>query len=345
MKVELGNGYIGDEERIFIIAEIGVNHNGDVNLAKKMIEAAAKSGADAVKFQTFIAEDMVTKDTKKAKYQEKNSKGSSQIEMIKELELNEDEFFKLSNVAVENNVLFLSSPFDKKSVDLLDKLNVCGFKIGSGEINNFELIEYIENKGKPLIISTGMSTLDEVRQTYDFITNKDKLIILHCITGYPSKFEDANLKFINTLKEKFKVPIGFSDHSIGIELAIASVGLGVSVIEKHFTIDKTLDGPDHQASLEPNEFKAMVDSVRNVEIAMGNGERRLCESELEIKKVARKSIVAACDILKGSILDNNMLTIKRPGTGIEPKYLKSLIGKKAKVDIKKDSLIEYDFLI
>ncbi|MCL2116402.1 MAG: N-acetylneuraminate synthase [Methanobrevibacter sp.] len=344
MKVEFGNVCIGDGEKIFIIAEIGVNHNGDINLAKKMIKEAAKSGANAVKFQTFITEDMITKNTKKAKYQEKNSKGSSQAEMIKKLELSKDDFFELSNYARSNNVLFLSSPFDIKSVDLLDKLDVPGFKIGSGELNNFELLEYIEKKGKPIIISTGMSTLEEIQETYNFIKNKDQLIILHCITGYPSKFEDANLKFITTLKEKFEVPIGFSDHSLGIELAIASVGLDVCVIEKHFTIDKTLDGPDHKASLEPQDFKAMVDAIRNVEIAMGDGERTMCESELEIKKVARKSIVAAVDIPKGSILNKKMLAIKRPGTGIEPKYLKSLIDKKTTVDIRKDDLIKYDFL-
>ena len=345
MKVEFGNIYIGDGKKIFIIAEIGVNHNGDVNLAKKMIKEAAKSGANAVKFQTFIAKDMLTKHTKKAKYQEKNSKTSLQMEMIEKLQLNKDDFFEISEYAKSNNVLFLSSPFDIKSVDLLDELDVPGFKVGSGEINNFELLESIERKDKPIILSTGMSTLDEIQETFDFIKNKNKLIILHCITGYPSKFEDANLKFINTLKEKFKVPIGFSDHSPGIELAIAAVGLGACVIEKHFTLDKTLDGPDHQASLEPHEFKAMVDAIRNVEIAMGDGVRRISDSELEIKKVARKSIVAACDIPSGSTLSDGMLAIKRPGTGIEPKYFKSLIGKKAKVDIKKDDLIKYEFLV
>ena len=344
MKVKFSNTYIGDEEEVFIIAEIGVNHNGDINLAKKMIKEAAKTGVNAVKFQTFIAEDMLTENARKAKYQEKNTTEPSQLEMIKTLELSEDDFIELSKYADSNNVLFLSSPFDKKSVDILDKLNVPGFKIGSGELNNFELLEYIESKGKPIIISTGMATLEEIQETFDFITNKDKLIILHCITGYPSKIEDANLKFITTLKDKFNVPIGFSDHSSAIELAIASIGLGACVIEKHFTIDKTLDGPDHEASLEPKEFKAMVDAIRNVEIAMGDGKRRLCESELEIKKVARKSIIAKVDIPKGSILDSSMLIIKRPGTGIEPKYLKSLFGKKAKVDMKKDDLIKYDFL-
>jgi len=344
MKVKFDNTYIGDEEEVFIIAEIGVNHNGDINLAKKMIKEAAKTGVNAVKFQTFIAEDILTENARKAKYQEKNTTEHSQLEMIKTLELSEDDFIELSEYADSNNVLFLSSPFDLKSVDLLDKLNVPGFKIGSGELNNFELLEHIESKGKPIIISTGMATLEEIQETYDFITNKDKLIILHCITGYPSKIEDANLKFITTLKSNFNVPIGFSDHSCGIELAIASIGLGACVIEKHFTTDKTLEGPDHEASLEPDEFKVMVDAIRNVEIAMGDGKRTLCESELEIKKVARKSIVAKVDISKGSILDSNMLSIKRPGTGIEPKYLKSLFGKKVKVDMKRDDLIKYDFL-
>ena len=344
MKVEFGNVHIGDGEKTFIIAEIGVNHNGDINLAKKMVKEAAKSGVNAVKFQTFIAKDMITKNTKKAKYQEKNSKTSLQMEMIEKLQLSKEDFFKISQYAKSKNVLFLSSPFDIKSVDLLENLDVPGFKVGSGELNNFELLEYIESKDKPIILSTGMSTLEEIQETFDFITNKDKLIILHCITGYPSKFEDANLKFINTLKEKFDVPIGFSDHSPGIELAIAAVGLGACVIEKHFTLDKTLDGPDHQASLEPREFKAMVDAIRNVEIAMGDGKRKMAESELEIRDVARKSIVAACDIPKGSTLNHRMLAIKRPGTGIEPKYIKSLIDKKTKVEIKKDDLIKFEFL-
>ena len=345
MKVKLGNEYIGDGEKTFIIAEIGVNHNGDIELAKRMIKKASQTGADAVKFQTFVAENIISVNAKKAKYQEKNSKESSQFEMVKNLELTKKDFIELSKYAESKNILFLSSPFDIKSVDLLDDIGVPGFKIGSGEINNFELIKHIENKDKPLIISTGMSTLDEIQETFDFIENKDKLIILHCITGYPSKIEDANLKFISTLKRQFKVPVGFSDHSPGIELAIASIALGACIIEKHFTLDKTLEGPDHQASLEPDEFKAMVTAIRNVEIAMGDGERKLCESELEIKNVARKSVVANCDIPKGSILDNTMLTIKRPGTGIEPKYLKSLIDKKTKVDIKKDDLIKYDYLI
>ena len=345
MKIKLANRYIGEGEKTFIIAEIGVNHNGDIKLAKKMIKKASQIGADAVKFQTFIAEDMISINAEKAKYQDENSEESSQLEMVKKLELTEKDFVELSSYADSNNILFLSSPFDKKSVDLLDKIGVPGFKIGSGEINNFELLKHIEEKGKPIIISTGMSTLDEIQETFNFITNKEKLIILHCITGYPSKIEDANLKFINTLKENFKVPIGFSDHSPGIELAIASIGLGACLIEKHFTLDKTLDGVDHQASLEPIEFKKMIDAIRNVEIAMGNGERKLCNTELEIKKVARKSVVASCDIPKGSLLDDTMLTIKRPGTGIEPKYLNQLFGRKTNIDIKKDDIIKYDFLV
>jgi N-acetylneuraminate synthase/N,N'-diacetyllegionaminate synthase len=344
MKVKLEDRYIGDGEKVFIIAEIGVNHNGDIDLAKKMIKTASSIGADAVKFQTFFADDIVSLNAKKAKYQEKNTDESSQIEMLKKLELSKEDFAQLFEYAQEKKILFLSSPFDKKSVDLLDKLSVSGFKVGSGELNNFELLKYIESKDKPIIISTGMSTLDEIQESYDFFKNKNKLIILHCITGYPSKFEDANLKFISTLKNHFDVPIGFSDHSLGIELAIAAVALGATVIEKHFTLDKTLPGPDHQASLEPDEFKVMVDSIRNVELALGDGERKLCESEIEIRKVARKSVVASSDIPKGSILNEAMLAIKRPGTGIEPKNLEKLLTRKTKVNIKKDDIIEYDFL-
>ncbi len=328
----------------FIIAEIGVNHNGSVDLARKMIRSASECGVDAVKFQTFVSEDLVSENAKTAEYQENNTNENSQLEMLKKLELSYDDFFDLKKYAEEWGVVFLSSPFDIKSVDLLEKLNVSLYKLGSGELNNFELIDYVLKTNKPLILSTGMATLDEIRETYDYISNKQNLIILHCITGYPTSFEEANLNFIKTLQKELDVPIGFSDHSPGIELPIAAVALGACVVEKHFTLDKTLEGPDHKASLNPEEFKAMVSAIRNVEVAMGDGIRKFSENENEIKKVARKSIILNNDIKKGTVLEKEMLVIKRPGTGIAPKFINEIIGKSVNKDLKSNDILKWEDL-
>ena len=328
----------------FIIAEIGVNHNGSVELARKMIKSASSCGVDAVKFQTFVSEDLVTKNAKTAKYQEENANEHSQLEMLKKLELSFDDFYELKKYAEECGLIFLSSPFDIKSVDLLERLNVNLYKLGSGELNNFELIDYVLKTNKPLIISTGMASLDEIKETYDYIGNKNNLVILHCITGYPTAFEEANLNFIKTLQEKFDVPIGFSDHSLGIELPIAAVALGACVVEKHFTLDKTLEGPDHKASLNPDEFKAMVSAIRNVEVAMGDGIRKFSENENEIKKVARKSIILNNDIKKGAIVEREMLSIKRPGTGIASKYINDVVGKTVNRNLKSGHVLKWNDL-
>ena len=216
--------------------------------------------------------------------------------------------------------------------------------MGSGELTNFELIDYVQKTNKPIIISTGMATLGEIKETYDFIENKNNLIILHCITGYPTSFKEANLNFIKTLQKEFDVPIGFSDHSPGIELPIAAVALGACVVEKHFTLDKNLEGPDHKASLNPKEFKAMVDAIRNVEVAMGDGVRKFSDNEEEIKKVARKSIVLNQDVKKGTVLQREMLSIKRPGTGIPPKFIDDVIGKKLIKDLKANNVLKWDYL-
>lgn len=332
-------------DRIFIIAEIGVNHNGDVGLAKKMIKSASECGVDAVKFQTFNSSELVSKNAKKAKYQDENTDEKNQLEMLKKLELSVDDFRLLKDYALKNNVLFLSSPFDKNSVDLLENIGVPIYKIGSGELNNYDLIEYIENTGKPIILSTGMATIEEINETYDFIKNKDNLILLHCITGYPNSFEEANLNFIKTLQENFNVVVGFSDHSPGIELPIAATALGARVIEKHFTLDKNLPGPDHKASLSPVEFNAMVNGIRHVEAAMGDGIRRLSENELAIRDVARKSIVVKSPIKRGETITRDNLSIKRPGNGIEPKYLNDIVGRVANVDLDVDHVLSYDDLI
>ena len=346
MKLKIGDKLIGEEEPCFIIAEAGVNHNGSVELAKKLIDAAKDAGADAVKFQTFKAENVVVKDAQKAEYQKETTGEGSQYEMIKKLELTEEGFRELADYAEKKDIMFLSSPFDKESVDLLYELDVPAFKVGSGEITNFPLLRYIAKKRKPIILSTGMSTLGEIEEALDVIRSEgvEDIILLHCVSNYPARIEDVNLRAIETLKQAFKLPVGFSDHTLGIIVPIAAVALGACVIEKHFTLDRNLPGPDHRASLEPDELKEMVKAIREVEKALGNGIKKPTKEEKEIKKVARKSIVAKVDIPEGAIITEDMLDVKRPGTGIEPKYLKFIIGRKAKEDIKKDDVIRFEMI-
>lgn len=328
-----------------IIAEVGVNHNGSVGMAKKLVDSAQKCGADAVKFQTYKTEDLITKDAKKAEYQIKNSDEGSQFEMLKKLELSSEDFVEINQHALEKKITLLSSPFDNKSVDLLDELGMPLFKIASGEITNLPLIKRIAKKEKPIILSTGMANLCEIEEAVKLIEKyNNELILMHCVTNYPSKPEDTNLNVIQTLKNTFKKPTGFSDHSPGIEMPIAAVALGSCVIEKHFTLDKTLSGPDHKASLEPHEFARMVRSIRNVENGLGNGIKKLTDDEIKIKKLVRKSLVAKEDIPKGTRISGNMVTIKRPGTGIEPKFFNLLIGKKTKSTINKDTVLKWDQL-
>ena len=338
-KIRIGNRFIGDGEHSFIIAEAGINHNGDVSLAKKLIDAAQKAEADAVKFQTFKAEDVVTKSAEKAEYQKKATGAKeSQFMMIKKLELEERDFKELFDYAHRKGIIFLSSPFDKRSVDLLDKLGVPAFKIASGEITNLPLIKYIAQKGKPIILSTGMSSLDEISEALQVIQSEGvkEILLLHCISSYPAKTEDVNLKAMETLRGTFKLPVGLSDHSLGIIIPIAAVALGARLIEKHFTLDKSLPGPDHQASLEPEELKQMIKAIREVEKAMGDGNKVPTEEEKQIQKVARRSIVARVEISKGTSITEEMLDIKRPGTGVEPKYMNKVIGAVAKCRIEQD---------
>ena len=346
MKIRIEDKLIGEEEPCFIIAEAGVNHNGSVELAKKLIDAAKDAGADAVKFQTFKTENVVVKDAQKAEYQKETTGEGSQYEMIKKLELAEEDFRELADYAKEKDIMFLSSPFDKESVDLLHELDVPAFKVGSGEITNLPLLRYIAKKGKPIILSTGMSTLGEIEEALDVIRSEgvEDIILLHCVSNYPARIEDVNLRAMGTLKQAFKLPVGFSDHTLGITAPIAAVALGACVIEKHFTLDRNLPGPDHKASLEPDELKEMVKDIREVEKALGNGIKKPTKEEEEVKKVARKSIVAKVDISKGAIITEEMLDVKRPGTGIEPKYLKFIIGRKTKEDIKKDDVIRFEMI-
>ena len=344
-EIKIANKTIGEYSKSFIIAEAGVNHNGSIEMAKKLVNAAKEAGADAVKFQTFKTKNLVTKNAKKAEYQIKNSGEESQYEMIKKLELSDSEFQEIAKYAESKGIIFLSSPFDIESVDLLDEMNIPAFKIASGEITNFPLLKHIAKKHRPVILSTGMSTIGEVEEALNLIEKyNDDIILMHCLTNYPAKKEDANLNVIKTLEYTFKRHVGFSDHTSGIEMSVAAVALGSCVIEKHFTIDKNLPGPDHKASLEPQELSEMVKAVRNVEKGLGNGIKKPTNDEIKIKKLVRKSIVAKKDILKGSILTEEMLNIKRPGTGIEPKYLDELVGRELIDDVKKDDLLKWNQL-
>ena len=324
---------------VFIIAEAGVNHNGDVNLAYKLIDEAKEAGADAVKFQTFKAEKVLSKYTKMADYQKKNlGKEVSQIEMVKSLELSYNDFEKLKNYCDEKGIIFLSSPFDKESVDFLDKL-VPYYKIPSGEIVNYPYLKHIASKNKPIIMSTGMANLSNVEKALDTIYSVNKTVeiyLLHCTTNYPCPYDEVNLKAMLTLKEVFKLPVGYSDHTLGIEVPIAAVAIGAQIIEKHFTLDKNLLGPDHKASLEPNELKAMVNAIRNIEKALGNGIKKPNKSEKEIEKVVRKKLVATRDIKSGETISEKDIAIKRSNIGLAPDFLEVIIGKKIIKNIKED---------
>jgi len=347
MSIRISNRAVGDGEPCFIIAEAGVNHNGDINLAKKLIDAAKDAGADAVKFQTFIAEEVVTTDAEKAAYQ-KQATGSreSQLEMVKKLELSADDFASLCRYAREKGITFLSTAFDNESADLLERLELPVFKIPSGEINNFPFIKYIAVKGRPIILSTGMSTLKEVEEAIGVIRNEgiEEIILLHCVSCYPARIEDINLRAMETLKRAFGFPVGLSDHSEGIIVSLAAVALGACVIEKHFTLDKTLSGPDHRASIEPEELGEMVGAIRSIEKAMGDGVKKPAEAEEEVKKVVRRSVVAAADIPEGTGITREMLAVRRPGTGIEPGKLDMIIGKRAKKHIRSGELINFSDL-
>jgi len=325
--------------KTFIIAEAGVNHNGDKNLAYKLIDIAKESGADAVKFQTFKAARIISKNTQMADYQKKNlGKEDSQIEMIKKLELSYKDFEDLKKYCGEKGIIFLSSPFDEESIEFLDKL-VPYYKIPSGEIVNYRYLKLIAEKNRPIIMSTGMANLSDVEKALDTIysINQDaEIYLLHCTTNYPAPYEEVNLKAMITLKEAFKIPVGYSDHTLGIEVPIAAVAMGAQIIEKHFTLDRNLPGPDHKASLEPNELKAMVNAIRNIEKALGNGIKKPNKSEKEIEKVVRKKLVATRDIKSGETISEKDIAIKRSNIGLSPDFLEVIIGKKIIKDIKED---------
>lgn len=344
--VKIGNKTIGDGEAVFVIAEAGVNHNGSLDLAIKLVDAAKDAGADAVKFQAYKTDHLVTREAQKAEYQKKVGKSNSQYDLLKKLELGESEIRELFHYSQKKGIIFLASAFDVESVELLDQIGVSAFKVASGEITNFPLLECIAEKQKPVIISTGMSSLSEIEEAVSVFTAKGckDIILLHCVTSYPAKFENLNLKRISFLRQHFDFPIGFSDHTIGTVTPVAAVSLGAVLIEKHLTLDKCLDGPDHSASLEPSEFKQMVYDIRVTEKALVDSTDRSVEEE-EIKKLVRKSIVAKGLITKGTIISEGMLDFKRPGTGLSPQFLDKVIGKYAKCDIAPDEQVTLEKLM
>lgn len=328
--------------KVLIIAEAGVNHNGSLELAKQLVDVAKEAGADIVKFQTAKLESLVSKAAPMAEYQKANiGTEASQREMLKKLLLSFEEFVELQAYCNEKEIEFLSTPFDIESIGFLKEM-ISVWKIPSGEVTNLPYLIEIAKTNMPIIMSTGMCEMNEIETAVDVLKKNGArdITLLHCNTQYPTPWEDVNLRAMNTLKEAFNVPIGYSDHTLGIEVPVAAVALGATVIEKHFTLDKNMSGPDHKASLEPCELKEMVIAIRNIEKAMGDGIKKPSLSECPNKVVARKSIVARCDIKKGEIFTADNLTTKRPGNGISPMLWNDVIGESACRDFKEDELIE-----
>ncbi|CZR10831.1 N-acetylneuraminate synthase [Trichococcus flocculiformis] len=328
--------------KVFIIAEAGVNHNGDMEIAKKLIEEGAKAGVDAVKFQTFKAETLVAKSAKKAEYQKNTTdQEESQYEMLKKLELDYGVHEELMSYAKDKGVMFLSSAFDLESIDLLVELGLDLFKIPSGEITNLPYLRKIAQTNKKVVLSTGMSTLGDIEKALEVLRENgaSDIVVLHCNTEYPTPMEDVNLKAMNGIRNAFQVEVGYSDHTLGIEIPTAAVALGATMIEKHFTLDKTMEGPDHKASLEPDELKAMVKAIRNLEVALGDGVKRLSNSEKKNMAIARKSLVAKVDIAEGEVFSEDNLTIKRPGTGLSPMEWDYVMGLPARRAYQADEVI------
>ncbi|MCI6415511.1 N-acetylneuraminate synthase [Butyricimonas virosa] len=329
-----------------IIAEAGVNHNGSLEIAKKLIDVAVDAGVDIIKFQTFKADKLVSKGAKKADYQKYNigDEDDSQYQMLKKLELSDEAHKELISYCHERNIRFWSTAFDLESIDFLHSLGLNLWKIPSGEITNYPFIKKIATFREPVIMSTGMCDEQDIKNAMDVLLNngvsKDQITILHCNTQYPTPMKDVNLKAMLTIKNDFGTIVGYSDHTRGIEVPIAAVALGAQVIEKHFTLDRNMQGPDHKASLEPNELKAMVTAIRNIEQALGTGRKSISESECANICVARKSIVAKTNIKKGEVLTDNNLTVKRPGSGISPMQWEIVIGTKAIKNYQPDELIE-----
>ena len=345
--LDLGGRMVGHGYPCFVIAEAGVNHNGDLNLAHRLVDVAVEAGADAVKFQTFQTEHIISRNAPKADYQLENTGvDESQFDMLKALELPEEVFAQLMAHCQERGILFLSTPFDHESVDILARLDVAAFKVGSGEITNLPLLEKIAGHGKPMIISTGMATIGEVESAVRTAQNAgtQELILLHCVSNYPADPADVNLRAMRTMARAFRLPVGYSDHTEGLEVSLGAVALGAAVIEKHVTLDKSLPGPDHRASLEPDELARMISGIRIVEKSLGHGRKEPATSEANTTAVARKSLVAKRDLAAGTVLTEEMIDIKRPGYGLPPSMRLHLVGRSLRIDVTEDTLLSLDLL-
>ncbi len=331
-----------NKDKVLIIAEAGVNHNGSIETAKQMVKVAKECGADIVKFQTFNVDAITSKQADMADYQKINTgESKSQKEMLSKLAISQDEFRELADYCRQVGITFLSTPFDIDSIKFLDPLQNT-WKVPSGEITNYPYLVEIAKTGKKVILSTGMSTLEEINEAIEVLTRNgtNDITLLHCTTDYPAPIDSVNLNAMLTLGDKFGYPVGYSDHTEGIEIAVAAVAMGATIIEKHFTLDKTMQGPDHKASLEPHELSKMVEAIRKVEIAKGSFEKKPTDAELGNRNAARKSIVAACNIIKGEEFSEDNITTKRPGNGISPMRWKEVIGLKANRDYLQDELID-----
>jgi N-acetylneuraminate synthase/N,N'-diacetyllegionaminate synthase len=345
--IDLGGKPIGPGHPCFVIAEAGVNHNGDIRLARELVKLAARAGADAIKFQTFSAERLATASAPKAAYQvARTDPGESQQDMLKRLELGDEDHRRLIADCRREGILFLSSAFDEASADLLERLGVVAYKVPSGEITNLPFLRHLARKGRCLIVSTGMSTLEEVREALIAIrqVGDAPVILLHCVSLYPAPADGSNLRAMDTMRREFDVPVGYSDHTEGVAVTLAAVALGADMIEKHFTSDRGLPGPDHAASLEPSELGSMIEQIRSVEASLGDGTKRPLPAEAATAAVARKSLVAATDIPEGAVIRPEMIAIKRPGTGLPPDRLDWVIGRTARSPISGGSVITQDMV-
>jgi N,N'-diacetyllegionaminate synthase len=340
--VRLGHRRLGEGEPCFVIAEAGVNHNGDPELAARLVEAAAAARADAVKFQTFRAEGVASRSAPKADYQlETTSRTETQLEMLRRLELDGEAHVALKSLAENRGLVFLSTAFDVSSVDVLDRLGVDAFKVASPDLTNVPLLEEIGRRGRPILLSTGLADLEEVERALAVLRGAGDadVVVLHCVSEYPAAAEDANLRAMATMRARFGVPIGYSDHTQGSEVALAAVALGAAVLEKHFTLDRTLPGPDHRASLEPDELARLVAAVRRVESSLGTGIKEPTEAERRNARAVRRSLAAAEDLAAGTVLTREMLTALRPGTGISPASIEAVIGRRLTRNIAHSELL------
>lgn len=346
--VKVGDKVLGKGHPCLLIAEAGVNHNGDVDRALEMVEVAARCGADAIKFQTFKAEALVSREAKKAEYQARNTgEAGGQLEMLKRLELGPGAFRRIQQACQAHGILFLSTPFDPDSARFLQELGVQAFKVGSGDLTNLPLLEQLARFGQPMFLSTGMATLEEVEEAAEAIRihGNPPLVLMHCLSTYPAPAAEYNLLAMKTMAEQLPFPVGLSDHTLGWEVTLGAVALGAIVIEKHFTLDRKLPGPDHSASLEPVELSKMVQEVRRLESAMGDGIKRPMPSELNTREVARKSIVVKRDLPAGHVLTLEDLVIKRPGTGMPPGLLHGIPGRVLRIALTEDSVLRREHLV